>query len=321
MAEQPTSPEFQLIARLADLLGDPATPGVIGIGDDCAGIPRGDGYLLMACDIAMDGRHFQRGRAPMTDVGWKVATANVSDVVACGGLPTFALVSLGVPDGMPQEELDDLYKGLREAAQAYGFQIVGGNVTGARDLLVDVFILGETRRFLPRSGAQPGDLVAVSGTLGDSAAGLTLLRAQGAGDHPLIRRHLRPRARTELVPLLQAVAHAAIDISDGLAAEAHHVAGASGVGLALDAAAIPLSPELRDFAAGRGEQPLDWALNSGEEYQILFTLDPADRERLAGHDVTVIGTVEAGSGVTLSGKPLPAGGWDHLGPHPAAPRE
>jgi thiamine-monophosphate kinase len=93
------------------------------------------------------------------------------------------------------------------------------------------------------------------------------------------------------------------------------------VGLALDAAAIPLSPELRDFAAGRGEQPLDWALNSGEEYQILFTLDPADRERLAGHDVTVIGTVEAGSGVTLSGKPLPAGGWDHLGPHPAAPRE
>ena len=314
MAEQPTSPEFQLIARLADLLGSPATPGVIGIGDDCAGIPRGDGYLLMACDIAMDGRHFERGRAPMTDVGWKVATANVSDVVACGGLPTFALVSLGVPDGMPQEEMDALYQGLGQAARAYGFQIVGGNVSGARDLLVDVFILGETRRFLPRSGARPGDLVAVSGTLGDSAAGLALLQAQGAGEHPLIRRHLRPRARTELVPVLEAVAHAAIDISDGLAAEAHHVAGASGVALALDAAAIPLSAELRAFAAGRGQPALDWALNSGEEYQILFTLDPGQRGALAGHDVTVIGTVEAGGGADGPSRLLPAGGWDHLRP-------
>ena len=309
--------EFALISRLAALLGDPSTPGIIGIGDDCAGIPRGDGFLLMACDIAVEGRHFRRGLAPMEDVGWKVATANVSDVVACGGRPTFALVSLGVPETLPQEELDGLYRGLAAAGRHYGFQVLGGNVSGAQELIVDLFILGEAPRFIARGGARPGDLLAVSGTLGDGDAGLALLLAQGvqAAAHPLVRRHLRPTARLDLVELLQEVATAAIDISDGLASELHHVAQASGVRLEVEAARIPLSQALRDFARERGETPLTRAVNGGESYEILLTLPESARGRLDGTDVTVIGRVTAGEGVYLDGAPLPSGGWDHLRRH------
>lgn len=306
--------EFALIARLAALLGNPSTPGIIGIGDDCAGIPKGDGFLLMACDIAVEGRHFRRGLAPMEDVGWKVATANVSDVVACGGRPTFALVSLGVPEALPPAELDGLYRGLAAAGRHYGFQVLGGNVSGAQELIVDLFILGESPRFIARGGARPGDLLAVSGTLGDGDAGLALLQAEGArvAGHPLVRRHLHPTARLDLVPLLQALATAAIDISDGLASELHHLAQASGVRLDVDAARIPLSQALRDFARERGEEPLTRAVNGGEAYEVLFTL-PADAEaRLAGTDVSVIGRVSTGAGVFLDGRPLPSGGWDHL---------
>lgn len=316
MADTPTA-EFELIARLAELLGDPSTPGVIGIGDDCAGIPRGDGYLLMACDIAVDGRHFQRGIAPMADVGWKVASANVSDVVACGGVPTFALVSLGVPAEIDQPELDQLYRGLGEAGRHYGFQIVGGNVSGAAELIVDVFILGEAPRFIPRSGALPGQLLALSGAVGDSAAGLTLLRERADPQNALVRKHLHPEARTDLTPLLRDTAAAAIDISDGLAAELHHVARASGVRLEIEGERIPLSEALREFAAARGENPLDWALRSGEEYQIVFTAEATHRSTLESAGIAIIGEVHEGSGVFLSGDPLADTGWDHLNPAPA----
>lgn len=309
--------EFALISRLASLLGDSSAPGVIGIGDDCAGIPKGDGFLLMACDIAVEGRHFRREWASLEDVGWKVASANVSDVVACGGKPTFALVSLGIPQDTPETELEALYRGLAEAGRHYDFQVIGGNVSGAQELIVDVFILGETERFIPRGGAQPGDLLAVSGTLGDSDAGLTILQMEQPGSdmHPLVRQHLHPTARVDLVPLLQEVATAAIDISDGLAAELHHLAAASGVRLDVERTRIPLSKALSQFAAERGEQPLQRALGGGESYQILFTLPAASRQRIEGSDITVIGEVSSGEGVYLSGSPLPPSGWDHLQEH------
>jgi thiamine-monophosphate kinase len=319
MTNKPTDPtlgEFELIARLAARLAPPAQAGVVGIGDDCAAIPRaagaGGGVQLLTCDIAVAGRHFLPGRTPMADVGWKVATANVSDVCACGGRPKHALVSLGLPPDVQPAELDALYDGLAQAAEAYGFAVVGGNVSGAAQLLVDLFMLGEAPRFIARGGARPGDLVAVSGRLGGAAAGLALFGEQASAAHPLVQRHLRPRARTELVPLLQQVATAAIDISDGLASELGHLAGRSGACLAIDGARVPLHEALPAHARARGEAALELALHSGEEYELLFTLPPAQQATLAGHDVTVIGAVRTGQGVLLDGRPLEARGWDHL---------
>jgi thiamine-monophosphate kinase len=305
--------EFELIARLASRLAPPSQAGVVGIGDDCAAIPSAGGVQLLTCDIAVAGRHFLPGRTPMADVGWKVASANVSDVCACGGRPTHALVSLGVPAEPDAEALDALYDGLAEAAGAYGFTVVGGNVSGAGQLLVDLFMLGEAPRFIARSGARPGELLAVSGRLGGAAAGLALFGEPGTAlSDPLVQRHLRPRARTELVELLQAVATAAIDISDGLASELSHLAQRSGVCLAVEGAQVPLHAALGAHARERGQHALEIALHSGEEYELLFTLPAARRAALAGHDVTVIGEVRQGSGVLLDDRPLAPRGWNHL---------
>ena len=304
--------EFDLIARLTARLGRPRIPGAIGIGHDCAALPDGDGYLLLKCDAAVEGRHFVRGLLPPADIGWRIATANVSDVAASGGRPVAALVSLGVPRAFPEPELEGIYDGLAEAAKAYGFDVLGGNVSGAGELFIDVFMLGRARRFLPRSGAQPGDLVVVSGPLGDSAAGLEVLRG-GSPDHPLALRHRRPRARLDLVDALQGVAHACIDISDGLSSELNHVAKASGVCLSVERARIPVSADLRRHAAERGRDPVDYALAGGEDYELLFTVPRGGAlEPLGGLGTRIIGEVTAGSGVLLDGQPLASLGWDHL---------
>ena len=308
--------EFELIARLAARIASPLPEGAVGIGDDCAAVPQGEGVLLLTCDSAVAGRHFLPGVTPMADVGWRIATANVSDVCACGGLPAQALVSLALPPDQSPEDLDALYDGLAAAAAAYGFQVVGGNVAGAEALLVDVFMLGHAPRFIARSAARPGERIAVSGTLGDSAAGLEALRDRDETPQGLLlrARHLRPRARTDLVPLLREVAGAAIDISDGLSSELHHLAEQSGVQLAVSAADLPLSPELEAHARRRGEEPLARALAGGEEYALLFTLPPDQLGRLAGTDVRIIGEVREGAGVLLDDRPLPREGWDHLRP-------
>lgn len=312
--------EFELIARMAARLKGDLPKGVVGIGDDCAALPlSGGGVQLLTCDVMVDGRHFESGSSAMADVGWRVATANVSDICACGGLPGYALVSLMVPAGQPPETLEALYEGLAEAEREYGFRVIGGNVSGGSLLAVDMFMLGEAPRFVSRGGAKPGDRIAVSGKLGDAAAGLALLAASAgaaaAGSEELKRSHSRPRAEVSLVPLLQRAATSAIDISDGLSAELHHLAAASGARMDIESALIPVSQPLTAFALHRGEAPLEWALNGGEDYRLLFTLPPGKLGELDGSPATLIGEVRAGAGVFLDGTPLPRGGWDHLAPN------
>jgi len=311
--------EFELIARLAARLERPRIPGAIGIGHDCAALPDRDGFLLLKCDAAVEGRHFVRGLLPPADVGWRLATANVSDVAASGGRPVAALMSLGVPAGFPEAELAAIYDGLAEASRAYGFDVLGGNVSGAGELFLDMFMIGRARRFLPRSGAQPGDLVVVSGPLGDSAAGVEMLKRDGSGalDHPLLLRHRRPRARLDLVDALQAVARACIDISDGLSSELNHVAKASGVCLSVERQRIPVSDALRRHASEAGRDPVDYALSGGEDYELLFTVPRGGAlQALGGLGTRIIGEVTQGQGVLLDGQPLGMLGWDHLQPKP-----
>jgi thiamine-monophosphate kinase len=306
--------EFELIRRLAERLGQPPPEGVIGIGDDAAGIPTPEGWLLLTCDIAVEGRHFRLEEASLADLGWKAATANVSDIAACGGRPRFALISLGVPAHLEPARLDALYAGIAEAGAAYGFFVVGGNVSGSAELIVDIFMTGHTNRFVPRGGARPGHLLAVSGALGDAAAALELTggRAAGPVEQALVRRHWRPRARTDLAEALCAGASAAIDISDGLSSELHHIAEASAVRLEIERARIPCSPELAAFARARGADPLRWALHGGESYELLFSFPREEESRFAALGATVIGEAREGRGVFCSGEPLAPEGWDHL---------
>lgn len=305
--------EFDLIAKLAARVGAPRIPGAIGIGHDCAALPDRDGYLLLKCDVAVEGRHFVRGLIPPPDIGWRIATATVSDIAAGGGRPLAALVSLGVPRDFPEAELEAIYDGLAEASRAYGFDVLGGNVSGAGELFIDMFMAGKARRFLPRSGAVPGDLLVLSGPLGDSAAGLEILRGGGALEHPLALRHRRPRARLDLVDALQASAHACIDISDGLSSELNHLARASRACLKVERQRIPVSDALRAHCAQAGKDPVDYALSGGEDYELLFAVPRGGGLQPFGALGTrVIGEVAAGSGVLLDGQPLAPTGWDHL---------
>ncbi|MDH4225289.1 MAG: thiamine-phosphate kinase [Deltaproteobacteria bacterium] len=316
--------EFELIDRLAGRLkemGGSPISGVVGIGDDCAAIPHEGGLMLLTCDIAVEGRHWLSGRTPLEDVGWRVATANASDIAACGGSPAYALVSLGVPQGWDPVLLDSLYQGLAEGASQYGFQIIGGNVSTAQELIVDLFMVGTANRFVSRSGARPGDVVMVSGPLGDAAAGLEVLKEldpmkpmeslppYGAA---LANGWLRPKARCDMAAALAKHATAAIDISDGLSSELNHLAKAGEIHLAVESARLPLSPALKAFAQHKQTSPLDWALHGGDGYQLLFTCPPDQQTLFAPLGAIPIGQVKSGTGVSLDGRELPPGGWNHL---------
>ncbi len=316
--------EFGLIERLAALAGRPAPSLVVGIGDDACVWRAGDTYILATTDTLVAGVHFLPGVHPWADLGWKALAVNVSDIAAMGGVPDFALVTLALPPATPLAAVDDLYRGLDECARTYGVTIAGGDVVRAGELTLTVALLGHAQTdasgsplLLRRDGARPGHALAVSGTLGDAAGGLELLRRGEAGG-PLVAAHLRPRPP---LALGQAAARlgvpCAIDISDGLVQDLGHICRLSGVGAVVRAADLPLSEELRRAFPDRA---LALACGGGEDYQLLLAGPPDALQRLSqacAGALTVVGEVVAGEGVAVvdeQGRPLALAeaGWDHL---------
>ena len=318
--------EFGLIDRLAKAVGAQRSPDLIlGIGDDAAAWRFGDSVLLATTDTLVEGVHFLPSLTPYRDLGWKALAVNVSDIAAMGGEPLFALVTLTLPPETPVSAVDDLYAGLNECAAEYAVTIGGGDVVRAPQLAITIALLGRASlgpdgapRLLRRDAARPGQAVAVTGTLGDSAAGLRRLREGATPDDPLVRAHLHPH------PLLAVAREAAalsipcgIDISDGLLADLGHVCEMSGVSAGLEAARIPLSDALR---AAYPDDALALACSGGEDYQLLLAGPPDLIDRLsASHPLAVIGRItdDPARRVRLldaSGREiaLPAAGWDHL---------
>jgi thiamine-monophosphate kinase len=310
--------EFALIDRFTR--GLPLRgPGVaVGPGDDAAVLrPRAGEELVATVDAVVEGVHFD-ARFSAADVGWKALAVNLSDLAAMGARPLHALVALGVPPGTPGSRLAGVARGLGACARAHGVAVVGGNVTRARDLSVTVTVLGAVPagRALLRRGARPGDLVAVTGTLGDAALGL----APGAPP-ALARRQRRPSPRLAAGRALAKLARAGIDVSDGLAQDLGHLCRASGVGAEVEAARLPLSPAYRRAVRGLAE-PFAAALAGGEDYELLVALPPralaAARAAAAraGTSLSVIGRFVRGGGVSVRGPhgervPSPPG-HDHL---------
>ncbi len=328
--------EFGLIGRIARALPSPGEGVVVGIGDDVA-VLRTDGtrYILATCDIQVETVHFLRDRITPRQLGQKVVAINVSDIAAMGGLPRYLLVSLVLPKETEVAFVDGLYEGMQEECARWGAEIVGGNMAHSPDgIIVDLFLLGEVEpdRLLRRSGARVGDRVLVTGTLGDSAAGLALLLHPEAvcpdvHRDSVLRRHLTPTPRLweGRTVARSGLATAAIDVSDGLASDIGHICEMSGVGVRIWADALPISDAARAVAGAVGADPLDWALFGGEDYELLFTA-PADRapelvrqvQEETGTPVGIIGeitpaeegtTLVRADGVTL---PLRKGGWDHF---------
>ncbi len=297
--------EFGLIERIKNLLGSEV------IGDDCAHLKLKGENLLLTTDAMVEGVHFLR-RYPPEAVGWKAISVNVSDVVGNGGTPLWALVSLCIPD-IEVSYVERLYVGMKKACEFYGCEVVGGNISRSERVEISVFLVGRSDRPVGRGGAKPGDGVFVSGTLGDSKAGLELLLMEKRNyekfELSLIERHLRPTARTDYVKHLQKYANASMDISDGLVADAVHLSRRSGVRIEIDSSKLPLSDELKKFCEKYDKNPVEYALFGGEDYQLLFT--HPDSRWNPFIDMTKIGTVLEGEGVFVDGKRV-EGGYTHF---------
>lgn len=321
--------EFELIRRY--FTRPPPADGtgggvILGVGDDAAVLRVPDGEdLVAAVDSLVEGRHFPAGSDPRS-VGYRALAVNLSDLAAMGAVPRWALLALTLPAAEPAW-LEPFAAGFMLAADRHGVALVGGNTT-AGPLNVGVQILGTVPRgtALLRSGARPGDVVAVTGTLGDAAAGLELIlhpeRSRAAPDaaRELVARFEYPTPRVAFGCVARGIASAAMDLSDGLAGDLAKLAAASGVGAHLAIERLPLSSAL--LAAWPEPQARDFALAGGEDYELLLCVRPQRYQELAqaatrcGVALTRVGEVRAGTGVSgaLDGRPVqvPAGGYDHF---------
>ncbi|HUY26948.1 MAG TPA: thiamine-phosphate kinase [Candidatus Binataceae bacterium] len=317
-AAQPAG-EFELIERLCARLPMSART-LTGPGDDAAIIARSRGAQLFTIDSMVEGVHFNLRWGTPEQLGARALTVNLSDIAAMGGAPAACVVNLAIRPGLPTRFFERMYAGLARAARAARVDVVGGNVTRAKQLAITIALLGDSPpRPLRRDCARAGDGIYVTGTLGDGAAGWRVLagrlRARGAARAHLIGRYLAPTARLSAGAALARMRRgtAAIDVSDGLWQDLRHILERSGVGAEIDPRAIPISGAYR--AVMRGD--LSLALGGGEDYELLFCLRPtrADRKLSAmlGVRVTRIGQVVRGGGARFCGGGTPAlAGWDQL---------
>lgn len=310
----------------------------LGLGDDCASLAGFDrGRLLVTTDLLLEDVHFRLTTTTPEQLGHKMLAVNLSDVAAMGGTPRFFLCALGVPADLEVEIIERMYEGALSLADRFEVALVGGDTNRSESglvLAVTVMASPPKRGALTRAGARAGDVVMVTGTLGDSALGLKILEEDRATTphlpafEQLTRRHLEPTPRIDAGRALAAdrLAHAMIDVSDGLAIDATHLAVESGVGIEIDPAAIPLSPELQAVAHELDLDAVAIAAAGGEDYELLFAAAPRhvaeieDSLRRLGVPVSVVGRVTERAGEVLIGD-RPARelrGYQHFQPASAA---
>jgi thiamine-monophosphate kinase len=275
--------ERGLIARLRRRLPPPGPEVLVGLGDDAAAVSWGGETLLLTTDTLLEGIHFRRSTTTLREIGAKAMAVNVSDIAAMGGEPRYALLALALPPSLAVTEIDELYAGILDMARQHGVTVVGGDTCATPGgVVLSVTLVGRVAGTpFRRSGARPGDALLVTGTLGDSAAGLAMLE-RGPGTLPsavvetVVRSHRVPTPRVAESRLIRTSgwATAMIDLSDGLATDLGHIAAESQVGARVDLDAIPLSESTRAVASALGVDPLGWALSGGEDYELLFTAAP-----------------------------------------------
>jgi thiamine-monophosphate kinase len=308
-----------------------------GIGDDCAVIRTpGAGAMLLTTDVFIEGVHFLPDQPPES-VGGKLLAVNLSDIAAMGGRPGEALISMMLPETTSMEWVERFYAGLERVAEQYGVNVVGGDVSRHPDRKsLSLTLTGRIRRdeILFRKGGRPGDFLYVSGTLGDSDAGLDLLRNSSPIQNPkskiqnLLDRYLTPTPRIELGRLLARTrtATACIDLSDGVSVGARQLGEASGVALEMLGEALPVSDELKGFCVEKGIDPVDWILQAGGDYELLFTVPPVSERQVKRFGIRRPGLPKVSCiGKLVTGKPgevlvkrngektlLEGGGWEHF---------
>jgi len=311
--------------------------GVIkGIGDDCAVFgPYSDRVLLFTTDMLVEDIHFLWDSITPYQLGWKAIAVNLSDIAAMGGRPLFILSALAIPREMDVELIQDLYRGMKDISDHYRVNIVGGDTVASPDkLIINVSLIGDAKEneVLYRSAAKPGDKIYLTGTVGDSSAGLKILKKEisppkAMGSH-FIKVHNEPRPLIEAGKIIATsrLATAMIDLSDGLLSDLRHICEESRVGALLFGNRIPLSPELKLLAARTNFDPLDLALSGGEDYLLLLTVPEANCKNLEllfkdnrPSPLYLIGEIREGEGIRMvkddgSIEELGIRGFNHFSP-------
>jgi thiamine-monophosphate kinase len=330
--------EWGLIDRIRRWLPEPPAGVILGVGDDVAVLDcGGPEYLVATCDIQMEDIHFLKEAISPYQLGRRSAAVNLSDVAAIGGRPEWALVSLGLPADMEVGYAEEFYRGLNEELSEAGGAVIGGNVSQSTGgVIVDVFLMGRVapHRLTRRGAAREGDAVLVTGSLGDSRAGLELARRPELAVAEVHRRealdrYLTPTPRLAEGRLLagSGFVGAMLDVSDGLLSDLKHVCDESALGAEVWAGRIPAGEPCRAVAAAADVDPLDWALNGGEDYELLFTASEPEAEEAIERLRSETGTEARIVGRMISGGPPIAvlypdgrrttsdavtGGWEHF---------
>ncbi len=303
--------EFGLIDALTPLFAQ-GEHVLIGPGDDAAVLRVRTGHVVVSTDLMVEGRHFRRDWSSAADVGHRAAAQNLSDINAMGGRATSLTVGLAAPPDLPVAWALEFAAGFAEECAAVGASVVGGDVTRADQVVLAVTVLGScTVAPVVRSGAEVGDVVAIAGRQGWAAGGLAVLGRGFRSPRVLVEAYRRPEPPYDAGPAAaDAGATSMIDVSDGLLADAGHLASASGVAIDLRQAALEVAEPLHAVAAAVGADPVHFVLTGGDDHALLATFpDPAS----VPLGWTAIGTVLAGEGVTVDGAAYAGpGGWTHF---------
>lgn len=333
--------EFDFINSLRQRAASITTQSLVaGIGDDAAVIRNIAGKeTVISADLLVEDVDFRRTTTPPYLLGHKALAVSLSDIAAMGARPLWSLVSIGVPDDIWQTDfVERLYDGLLDLAHRYGVQLIGGDTSRTTDkIVIDSIVVGECTAGMSvkRSGAQPGDHIFVTGSLGAAAAGLRLiergahLAEQHLGDEEtqkldhILLRQLRPEPRVGWGMVLgeERLATSMIDLSDGLSSDLNHLCEASGVGALIDSSLLPVDDRVQELCGRRALDPLQLALHGGEDFELLFTVKPENAARLPrrvdGVEIKRIGTIQSASeSVKISEGSrtweLKPGGWMHF---------
>ena len=304
--------EFRLIERFTRHFA--TTPAVVlGPGDDAAVVTAPDGRVVACTDMLVEGNHFRRDWCSAADVGHKAAAANLADIASMGARPTALLAAVAAPQDLPAEWLEGLASGLAAEAAAVGAAVVGGDTTRGELLTVTVTALGdlEGREPVTRSGAKPGDVLALAGRIGWAAGGLNVLSRGFRSPGALVGAYRRPQppyAAGRDAALMGV--RAMIDVSDGLLADIGHIADDSGVAIDVDTTALPVPEPMRNAAEALGADARNWLLSGGEDHALAAAFPP---DVLLPEGWRRIGTVSEGAGVTVDGHRWTGPtGWDHF---------
>lgn len=333
--------EFGLIEHLTKRFPLLNGSSEVGVGDDAAVIDNGKFKTVVSTDMLVEGIHFDLMYTPLKHLGYKSVVVNLSDIYAMNAQPKQITVSIALSNRFSVEALEELYEGIYAACEHYGVDLIGGDTTSSnKGLVISVTAIGqgEADKLAYRSGAKPGDLICITGNVGAAYLGLQLLEREkqiylsSPGVSPdledeayCVGRQLKPEARKDIIDLIaktQLVPTAMIDVSDGVASELFHICKASGVGAFLEESGVPIHPDAQLLALKFKLDPITCALSGGEDYELLFTINPKDIDKVKYlPDIYIAGEITtAEEGVKLHTKggnihPLQAQGWTHFNPN------